>query len=479
MTSKPIVRPLSAILCIMLIASTALFATGFGDKPTGRTNSPTELTSPILPAPTEATVLPEITVSPLPEAAPDVTVKGEGKYWFYLNVTDLDETLTKFLIQTDKETVYDALAELNLITGNPFYNQLDITSVNGISVNPDVECTYWKFYINGKYSVIHIGKQATKIIPGATYAFKKQVSYIDKGNGSTAFYLDVLQTNNTIKKYRIRTDKETLGEALKPFGLIHALPDQDGWFITSVDAIGGCYWDLYINGTYACTDTDMYDARIIPGSTYRFAKKEYLDAGEGANSFCLEVVSGELFGHPESTLVKRRIHTDKPTVGEALQEMGWISFDAEGRISTIDGYRVNWEAYHTYFEFAMDGEPVRTHVNDTPITKDAVYIFTKEHHQTVLGSGSTTFYLSVNYITDKSRTFQINTDKQTLWEALVEVGLITVDSDENGRFVTSVNGLSAEDGHHWEFRLVCTDTNVLFSDAPVNGNQYIFYQTHN
>ena len=484
MTKNNIKKALSLTLCIVLIAAIALLTTGFSGKMPAETPATTAPTSPTTPTThtftetTETTDATEATL-PVPEVPADVTVKGEGKTWFYFNVTDLDGTVTKFLIKTDNETIYDALLDLELITGEPFYNQLDVTSVNGITADRSIECAYWHFYINGRYAVIHIGEYATKITAGATYDFVKRISYIDKGKGATQFYLDALQPDNTIAKYRIHTDKEALGEALKELNLLQALPVDDGWSITSIDAIGGCYWDLYVNDEYVSTGVDMYATKITPDTTYRFARKYYLDVGEGANSFCLDVGYGELFGMPEGTNAKRRIHTNKQTVGEALQELGMITFDAEGRISSVHGYTTNWEAFNTYWELYIDGELSQTYVNDIPIVEGAVYRFKRMYYQTVLGSGSTSFYVSVNYPGNKSRLFQINTDKETLWEALIEVGLITIDSGNNGPYVSSVNGLSPDEGVHWEFQLVCTGKNVLFTAAPEDGNQYVFYQARN
>lgn len=146
---------LSFIICIVLIAATALLAAGCSDKePTEEapsTNQSTDATQGTIPA--------------------DVTVKGEGKTSFYFNVTDLDGKVTKFLIKTDKTIVGDALLELNLITGEPGNPGLYVTSVNGITADWNKEQAYWAFYINGQYA--STGVDATKITPNATYGFVK------------------------------------------------------------------------------------------------------------------------------------------------------------------------------------------------------------------------------------------------------------------------------------------------------------------
>lgn len=276
MMKKHTFKLLSFCLCIGLITSTVSLAAGFGNIEPAEMSS---TTAPSLPSPAEdttvaATSIKETADIPAPPPDADIPTKGEGKNWFYLNITDLDGTLTKFCIKTDKTLLYDALTELDLITGEPFYYQLNITSVNGIPADWDSECSLWRFYINGKRTVLFIDDYAPKIISGATYSFEKEIFYyMEKGTGTHTFYLDVLTTNNTLKKCIIHTDKQTLGEALKEHSFIHALPVDGRWFITAVCGNHQSHWDLYINDVYACTDEDIYDAKIVSGTTYRFVGK--------------------------------------------------------------------------------------------------------------------------------------------------------------------------------------------------------------
>ncbi|MCM1143856.1 MAG: DUF4430 domain-containing protein [Blautia sp.] len=71
-----------------------------------------------------------------------------------------------------------------------------------------------------------------------------------------------------------------------------------------------------------------------------------------------------------------------------------------------------------------------------------------------LGEGSTVFFFTV---VDKEGTetkFEIHTDKETVGEALLALGLIAGDESEYGLYVKTVNGITADydaDGVYWAF----------------------------
>ena len=102
------------------------------------------------------------------------TVKGEGATVFYFTVRNVDKTVTRFEIHTDKTTVGEALLELGLIEGTPSDYGLYVTTVNGITADWDTEQAYWAFYIGDDYA--QTGVDATEIIPGTTYTLEKTVS---------------------------------------------------------------------------------------------------------------------------------------------------------------------------------------------------------------------------------------------------------------------------------------------------------------
>ena len=102
------------------------------------------------------------------------TEKGEGATSFYFTVRDVDGTVTKFIIHTDKTTVGAALLELGLIAGDESDWGLYVTSVNGITADWDTEKAYWAFYINGEYA--QTGVDATDIVADALYEMVKTIS---------------------------------------------------------------------------------------------------------------------------------------------------------------------------------------------------------------------------------------------------------------------------------------------------------------
>ncbi len=72
----------------------------------------------------------------------------------------------------------------------------------------------------------------------------------------------------------------------------------------------------------------------------------------------------------------------------------------------------------------------------------------------VMGEGSTIFPLSVVDAEGQETLFEIHTDKETVGEALQELGLIDGEDGEYGLYVKTVNGITADydkDGKYWAF----------------------------
>ncbi|MGN0308048.1 MAG: DUF4430 domain-containing protein [Lachnospiraceae bacterium] len=72
----------------------------------------------------------------------------------------------------------------------------------------------------------------------------------------------------------------------------------------------------------------------------------------------------------------------------------------------------------------------------------------------VLGEGSTQFMLSVVDGEGKESLFEIHTDKTSVGEALVELGLVEGEEGEYGLYVKTVNGITADydvDQTYWAF----------------------------
>lgn len=102
----------------------------------------------------------------------DGDVIGEGKTAFTVEVAQLDGTSITFTVNTDKETVGEALLELGVVAGDTTEYGLYITTVNGVTLDYNTDGAYWAFYINGEYA--STGVDATNIEAGAAYALKAE-----------------------------------------------------------------------------------------------------------------------------------------------------------------------------------------------------------------------------------------------------------------------------------------------------------------
>lgn len=72
----------------------------------------------------------------------------------------------------------------------------------------------------------------------------------------------------------------------------------------------------------------------------------------------------------------------------------------------------------------------------------------------VLGEGETTFLFTVTDREGSETQFEVHTDKTTVGEALLELGLIAGDDSEYGLYVKTVNGITVDydtDGAYWAF----------------------------
>ena len=144
---------LSFILCMALIVAMALFTTGCN----GSTGDST---------PSNAGT--EVNVQT--DAQADSNQLGEGSTKFTFTVVDKEGNETQFEIHTDKETVGEALTELELIDGEESEYGLYVKTVNGITADYDKDGVYWAFYINGEYA--QTGIDSTTITEGDSYSFQ-------------------------------------------------------------------------------------------------------------------------------------------------------------------------------------------------------------------------------------------------------------------------------------------------------------------
>ena len=139
---------LSSLVCIVLIAAMALFASGCNDN----------------------TATNEVSSGVTQSSDTQVTELGEGDTEFGFTVAYADGKETKFNISTNKKTVGEALLEQELIEGEDGPYGLYVKTVNGETHDYDVDGTYWSFYVNGEYATS--GVDTTEIESGARYMFK-------------------------------------------------------------------------------------------------------------------------------------------------------------------------------------------------------------------------------------------------------------------------------------------------------------------
>ena len=108
--------------------------------------------------------------------------------------------------------------------------------------------------------------------PDSSAPAKPETSVL--GNGQTEFAFNVTFKDGSTKAYTIKTDKETVGDALVSLELISGQDSQYGLMVETVcgetvtyDA-DGKYWAFYVNGEYAMSGVDT--TNIETGVTYAF-----------------------------------------------------------------------------------------------------------------------------------------------------------------------------------------------------------------
>lgn len=95
------------------------------------------------------------------------------------------------------------------------------------------------------------------------------------GNGAKVVTVEVAAEEKVIT-FTVRTDKETVGEALMEHGLLAGDVRQFGLYVKVVNGITAdydidqSYWAFYIDGEYAMTGVDT--TAITEGAVYRLAR---------------------------------------------------------------------------------------------------------------------------------------------------------------------------------------------------------------
>lgn len=120
-------------------------------------------------------------------------------------------------------------------------------------------------------------------------------------------------------------------------------------------------------------------------------------------------------------------------------------------------------------------------VNDEPESEVNDETESEANHRTeatVQGEGDTVFHVSVTDKEGGETNFEIHTDKETVGEALLELGLIAGEEGEYGLYVKTVNGITVDydkDGVYWAFYINGEYASTGVDATPITeGEQYSF-----
>ncbi len=90
------------------------------------------------------------------------------------------------------------------------------------------------------------------------------------------------------------------------------------------------------------------------------------------------------------------------------------------------------------------------------------------------GEGAKTIVIDV-VAEDKSVTFTVNTDKETLGEALIEHGIVEGEQGAYGLYIKKVNGISADydtDLHYWKVSKDGVDLMTGADGETISGGEH-------
>jgi hypothetical protein len=163
-------KRISSLLIMLMMLALAMSACGKDNKKEVNTQPSAVEVSVAEETPVSVTEISVEEVDPGLEIVEEFVILGEGQKNFNFDVTFADGNIKHYVINTDKETVGDALLELDIIAGDDSEYGLYVKSVDGQVADFDKDGTYWAFYINGQYA--STGVDSTNIENGATYEFK-------------------------------------------------------------------------------------------------------------------------------------------------------------------------------------------------------------------------------------------------------------------------------------------------------------------
>ena len=101
-----------------------------------------------------------------------------------------------------------------------------------------------------------------------------ETKIVEKGEGDTVFYFNVVDVNGKESKFKISTNKTTVGAALLELSLIAGEDSQYGLYVKTVNGLtldydtDGKFWAFYVDGKSAMSGVDSTE--ITAGATYAF-----------------------------------------------------------------------------------------------------------------------------------------------------------------------------------------------------------------
>ena len=117
-------------------------------------------------------------------------------------------------------------------------------------------------------------KASGEEITATTAVANEAATPIEIGEGATAFTFEITHMDGSQKTYAVKTDAQTVGEALVSLGLIAGEDGAYGLYVKTVDGetvdwdTHQKYWAFYENGAMAMNGVDK--TNVVAGATYAF-----------------------------------------------------------------------------------------------------------------------------------------------------------------------------------------------------------------
>ncbi len=113
-----------------------------------------------------------------------------------------------------------------------------------------------------------------------SFTFPDGITILGADDSKNMFVFKAVHKDDKETTFGIRTDKETIGEALVEAGLLEGREESTGYVVYTVDGVKhdhnteGFYWVLYVDGELA--EVDVMKTAIENGSTYEFICERYM-----------------------------------------------------------------------------------------------------------------------------------------------------------------------------------------------------------